>query len=274
MEDDVPTEPDTFPEPSLADTPPDNRVPANEQAENTDKNSPSEAISGDRHVTDHVTGVNTEDTPSVEYSPSVTQPEEEQQQNSVHLETNLEDVMGDERTTARSETGSTPSSSRTENQLSSLSNVISQGQPSDDRSNNQSANHGEDTNQSTRQERSQWKQMTGFYQHIRVRLTQVFLTSSSHSGISSQRTPNRVVRVRRSYDGPELVQVRVISELVQLRVISSGLKVMSVAIELLGYSRRILEAQITQSSSERRKHNTCRIYRTAKPLANRHLLEC
>ncbi|KAJ8024005.1 Activating molecule in BECN1-regulated autophagy protein 1 [Holothuria leucospilota] len=38
-----------------------------------------------------------------------------------------------------------------------------------------------------------------------------FLTSS-HSGISSQRTPNRVVRVRRAYDGPELVQVRVISE--------------------------------------------------------------
>ncbi|PIK56421.1 hypothetical protein BSL78_06665 [Apostichopus japonicus] len=39
-----------------------------------------------------------------------------------------------------------------------------------------------------------------------------FLTSSSQSGITSQRTPNRVVRVRRSYDGPELVQVRVISE--------------------------------------------------------------
>ena len=135
---------------------------------------------------------------------------------------------GDESVTTRMETERTSSSSRTEIEPPSLSSEISGNRSAVGiHPNTQSSSDSENVNQSTGQEDiametddrvspppdspSQANSLLSPSSHAGISSRNGFLTSS-HSGVSSQRTPSRVVRVRRSYDGPELVQVRVISE--------------------------------------------------------------
>ena len=230
VDEDVTREPDTIPEPSLADSPPDGSISTNEQGDNVEDSDSSSAAGdaadvGPRTASRLPRFIHAVNLSAAGNSTPTAVPGE--QQNSASFETSARGDRGAV-VSSGSNTENATSSPRIENAISrSLSSDAFGSQPSGMLSSTQSIRDDEiigrvvsgggdaamETDRDLSLPPSSTSQGSSFSPSNCARLSSGngFLTSS-HQGVSSQRPPNRVVRVRRSYDGPELVQVRVISE--------------------------------------------------------------